>query len=189
MTKKSKAKSIVYIPEQEVEAQEAAVIDWKQKKTDVTKMIDFYKDNYPEVYVLTCLENNHVIGIEVAGTFADGIALEKGRTFYNYNDLCLAIRRREDMNDNSEPMYGYECACGNKTTIAAVEQGIVPERTVLVKGGEVVSDTGAVSMGTPYEQAQMRERLAENQAGGVKADYENSGRVERYETFKLERVK
>lgn len=163
---------------------------WAQKATDVKKMVDFYKDNYPEVYVLTCLENDHVIGIEVAGQFGDGIALEKGRTFYNYNDLTLSIRRREDTNDNNDPMYGYECACGNKTTIAAIEKGVVPERTVLMDGDRVVSDSGVVNMGTPYEMAQMRERLAEQQASGeAKADYENNGKVERYETFKLERVK
>lgn len=162
---------------------------WAQNATDVKNMVDFYKANYPEVYVLHCLENEHVIGIEVAGQFGDGIVLEKGRTFYNYQDLCLSIRRREDTTDTNEPMYGYECVCGNKTTIAAVEQGVVPERTVLMQGGHVVSDSGAVGMGTPYEQAQMRERLAESQAEGVKADYENNGRVERYETFKLERVK
>lgn len=162
---------------------------WEQDPTEVQKMVDFYKANYPEVYVLHCLANNHVIGIEVAGQFGDGVVLEKGRTFYNYNDLCLSIRRREDMNENNDAMYGYECICGNKTTLAAVEQGVVPERTVVMHNDSIVSDSGAVSLGTPYEQAQMRERLAENQASGVKADYENNGRVERYETFKLERVK
>ena len=162
---------------------------WEQDTTEVQKMVDFYKANYPEVYVLHCLANKHVIGIEVAGQFGDGVQLEKGRTFYNYNDLCLSIRRREDMTESNQPMYGYECLCGNKTTLAAVEQGVVPERTILMDGADVIADSGAVSMGTPYEQAQMRQRLAENQDNGVKADYENNGRVERYETFKLERVK
>lgn len=162
---------------------------WAQDKAEVAKMVDFYKANYPEVYVLTCLENNHVIGVEVAGQSADGIILEKGRTFYNYNDLCLSIRRREDTTDDNQPMYGYECVCGNKTTLAAVERGIVPERTVITDGQGVVADSGAVSMGTPYEMAEMRLKLAEAKGSGTKADYEASGNTERYETFKLERVK
>ena len=164
---------------------------WEQDAKDVAAMVDFYKANYPEVYVLHCLENNHVIGVEVAGQFGDGITLEKNRTFYNYNDLCLSIRRREDLNENNEPMYGYECLCGNKTTLAAVEQGHVPVRTVLQnKDGKTVSDTvTGGSASTPYEMAQIRERVAADQANGQKADYETTGTTERYETFKLERVK
>lgn len=163
---------------------------WKQDAKEVAKMVDFYKANYPEVYVLHCLANNHVIGVEVGGQFTDGVVLEKGRTFYNYNELCLSIRRREDVTATNEPMYGYECICGNKTTIAEIERGVVPERTVLLDGGQAISDTGAVSMGTPYEMAAMKEKLAQQAAAGdVTADYEKSGNNERYETFKLERVK
>lgn len=164
--------------------------DFKQKKADVAKMVDFYKANYPAVWVVTCLENDHVIGVEVEGQFTDGVPLEKGRTFYNFDGLCLSVRRREDTTDDGRPMYGYECVCGNRTTIAAVEKDIVPERTVLVDGQQVVADSGAVSMGTPYEMAQMKAKIAtQQQAGGKKADYENNGNVERYETFKIERVK
>lgn len=163
---------------------------WKQKATDVKKMVDFYKENYPEVYVLHCLGSNHVIGIEVGGQFGNGIVLEKGRTFYNYDNLTLAIRRREDVNDQNNPMYGYECVCGNKTTLAAVEQGHVEERTIIKnKGGEVVSDTGPVGLNTPYEMAEAHKAIADDQAKGKKADYETTGNTERYETFKLERVK
>lgn len=165
---------------------------WEQDTAAVEKMIEFYKANYPQVWVLTCLANNHVIGIEVAGQFADGIVLEKGRTFYNYNNLCLSIRRREDVTPSNEPMYGYECVCGNKTTIAAVEVGIIPERTVLLnKRNEVIADTGLIEgINTPYEMAQLKERLAADQANNdVKADYQLDGTTERYETFSLERVK
>lgn len=162
---------------------------WAQKAAEVKKMVDFYKANYPEVYVLHCLANDHVIGIEVGGQFGDGIVLEKGRTFYNYNDLCLSIRRREDTNDDNNPMYGYECVCGNKTTIGAVEAGHVPVQTFIVKDGEIEGDI-LQGANTPYEMAQMRERIAEAQANSdVKADYEATGNTERYETFKLERVK
>ncbi len=162
---------------------------WEQDAKAVAEMVDFYKANYPEVYVLHCLENNHVIGIEVAGQFADGIVLEKGRTFYNYSDLCLSIRRREDMTDDNQPMYGYECVCGNKTTLAAIEQGLVPTRSVVVGAEGVLSDTGAVGGSTPFEMAKMKQRIADNKSDNVKADYETIGTTERYETFKLERVK
>lgn len=164
---------------------------WKQDKAEVAAMLDFYKQNFAQVYSVTCLENNHVIGVEVAPVRADGIILEKGRTFYNFKDLCLSVRRRLDLNDNGGPMYGYQCVCGNNTIMAKVESGEVATRTVLKnKAGDVVHDSGPVAVSTPYEMHQAQATIRLKQAGSKnKADYETDGTVERYETFKLERVK
>ena len=132
---------------------------------------------------------NRVIGVEVSPSNADGIVLHgKGRTFYNFNDLTLSVRERLDDNGQGAPMYGYECSCGNTTILASVEKGEVPERTVLMGENGVVADSGPVAASSPYEMAQLQKRVADNQ-GKKKADYEKTDTVERYETFKIERVK
>ena len=88
-------------------------------------------------------------------------------------------------------MFGYQCACGNSTILAKVEQGEVEERTVITnKAGEVVSDSGPIGATSPFERAKLQDNIRLKAAAGkVKADYEASNGLERYETFKLERVK
>lgn len=163
---------------------------YEQDAAAVAKMLDFYKASFTEVHSVTCMNCNRVIGVEVSPSNADGIVLiGKGRTFYNFNDLTLSVRERLDDNGQGAPMYGYECVCGNTTILAAVEKGAVPERTILVGSEGVVSDSGAVAPSSPYEMAQLRERVTANQADNKQADYEKNGGVERYETFKIERVK
>lgn len=162
---------------------------YEQDASEVQKMLDFYAAHFNEVHSVTCLNCNRVIGVEVSPSNADGIVLQgKGRTFYNFNDLTLSVRERLDDNGQGGPMYGYECNCGNTTILAAVEKGEVPERTVLMGDGGIVSDSGPVAASSPYEMAQLQQRVADNQ-GNKKADYEKTDKVERYETFKIERVK
>lgn len=164
--------------------------NYEQDAKEVAKMLAWYSDNFSEVYSLTCMNCKRVIGVEVAPVRSDGIILEKGRTFYNFNDLALSVRRRLDLNDQGQPMYGYECSCGNSTIMAAVERGEVAERTIVKdKNDNVVADTGPVATSSPYELAQTQATVKLKQAGSKKtADYVKSGKTERYETFKLERV-
>jgi hypothetical protein len=165
---------------------------YDQDKNEVAAMLDFYGQHFSEVHSVTCLNCKRVIAVEVAPIKNDGVVLaEKQRTLYTHNDLCLSVRRREDVADNGQPMFGYQCVCGNSTILATVEKGEVAERTVVTnKQGEVVSDTGPIGATSPFERAKMQQRIIEKQASGnVKADYESSDGVERYETFKIERVK
>lgn len=162
---------------------------YEQDADQVAKMLAFYSDHFNEVHKLTCMNCKRVIGVEVSPSNADGIVLQgKGRTFYNHNDLTLSVRERLDDNGQGAPMYGYECSCGNSTILAQIERGEVPERTVLMGDGGIVNDTGLVAASSPYEMAQLQQRVADNQ-GNKKADYEKTDKVERYETFKIERVK
>lgn len=88
-------------------------------------------------------------------------------------------------------MYGYQCICGNNTIMAQVENGEVATRTVVKnKADEIVQDSGPMAASTPYEMHQAQATIRLKQAGSTKkADYEASRNIERYETFKLERVK
>jgi len=155
------------------------------------EMLEFYKGNFNEVYKLVCEKCERVIAVEVAPLKTDGVVLDKkGRTLYTHDSLCLSVRRREDVTPKNTPMYGYQCSCGNNTLLAAIEQGEVAERTfVKNKQGEVVSDSGPIVASSPFERAQTQATIKLKQASGKKADYETDGNTERYETFKLERVK
>lgn len=164
---------------------------YEQDAKQTAAMLDFYAQQFDQVHSVTCLNCNRVIAVEVAPVKTDGVILrEKQRTLYTHNDLCLSVRRREDVTADGKPMFGYQCACGNTTILAQIEQGEVAERTI-VKGAEgVVSDNGPIAASSPFERAQIQATIKLKQAGSKnKADYETDGTTERYETFKLERVK
>lgn len=165
---------------------------YKQDAARVKEMLAYYSAHFSEVHSVTCLNCNRVIAVEVAPVRADGVVLDKkGRTLYTHDNLCLSVRKREDLTPDRKPMYGYQCVCGNSTILAQVEKGEVAERTVVVnKQGNVVQDTGPVGASSPFERAQTQATIRLKQASSKKAaDYETDGTVERYETFKLERVK
>lgn len=164
----------------------------EQDQKQLAEMLQFYSDNFSEVHKVVCLNCERVIAVEVAPVRADGVVLDKkGRTLYTHNDLCLSVRRRDDLNTKNQPMYGYQCACGNNTLLAKIEKGEVQERTILQnKNGKVVHDTGPIAASSPFERAQTQATIRLKQASGkAKADYETDGNTERYETFKIERVK
>jgi len=154
-----------------------------QDKKQVAVMLDYYKGGFEQVHSVTCMNCNRVIAVEVAPIKADGVILEeKQRTLYTHGDLCLSVRRREDLTKDGKPMFGYQCICGNNTLLAEVEQGEVEE----------IAAVGAAqppAASSPFERAQVQATIRLKQASGKVADYETDGTVERYETFKIERVK
>jgi hypothetical protein len=163
---------------------------YPQDADEIKKMLDYYAANNGEVYSLTCLNCKRVIAVEIAPVKADGIVLEKGRTLYTVGDLCLSVRRREDLNELGQNMYGYQCTCGNNTILAKIEKGEVAERTIVMGAEGIVKDSGAIAASSPYELAQVQEKIKQKQADSkAKADYEPDGNKERFETFVLERVK
>lgn len=176
----------------ETEPEETSAPDYSQDESEVSEMLDFYKQAFNEVYKLICLNCERVIAVEVTPVRTDGVVLmEKQRTLYTHNDLCLSVRRREDRTSDNKPMYGYECSCGNRTILAKVERGEVAERTIIKnKKDEVVGDSGPIAPSSPFERARQQKTILDKQAKSKeKADYETDGNTERYETFKLERVK
>lgn len=164
---------------------------YEQDQDRVKEMLGFYSGQFNEVYKVVCMNCKRVIAVEVAPLKADGVVLEKkGRTLYTHDNLCLSVRRREDSTPDNKPMYGYQCLCGNNTLLATVERGEVAERTILKnKQGVTVHDTGPIAATSPFERAKTQAAVREKQASGKPADYETNGNMERYETFKIERVK
>lgn len=165
----------------------------KQDTSEIADMVAFYSRDYSEVYLIHCLNCKRVIGVEVAPAKGnEGLITDRGRALFMYQDLCLSVRVRDDKTPLGEPMVGYECKCGNRTTISPVEQGIVAERTVHVSNlsGQIADGGEPLPVGSPFENAKVKmavdKRVAET---GYTADYEVAGTKERYESFMLERVK
>lgn len=173
MTSKSKSKKAEYP---------------KQDEAELKAMADFYAKQYGNVYFVRCLVCMRVMAVEVPS--AQGNVRERGRHIYGYQDLLLSTRVRLDKNEAGQNMVGYECACGNDTRIAAVEQGEVPTSTAIAnKDGKIVQAAPPVRSLSPFEREQLRATVAIKQASSKKkADYEINGNVERFETFQLERV-
>lgn len=165
---------------------------YEQDAANVAEMLDYYTKHFDEVHKLTCGNCLRVIAVEVAPMRNEPVMLlKKQRNLFTFNDLCLSVRERDDVTDEKKPMFGYQCACGNNTLVAQVEQGEVAQRTIVRdKAGNIVSDSGAIAATSPFERAQAQASIRIKQASGkVKADYETDGTKERYETFTLERVK
>lgn len=164
-----------------------------QDPSEIQRMIGFYGATYAEVYLIHCLNCERVIGVECAPTIGtESLITDRGRALFTYQALCLSVRERIDSTPDGGKMYGYECICGNRTIDASVELGIVPQQTVHVNSlSKKVIDKGQPLRAlSPFESADMVQTVKQNEAqSGYKADYELAGNNERYETFKLERVK
>lgn len=165
----------------------------KQDPTDIAAMGAFYARDYSEVYLIHCLNCNRVIGVEAAPARGnEQLITDRGRALFMYQDLCLSVRQRGDATPHGEKMMGYECICGNKTTLSPMEKGIVATQTVHVsKLNKKVVDMGTpIPASSPFElakaQQQINQRITDT---GYKPDYEVSGNKERFESFTLERVK
>ncbi len=164
-----------------------------QAKSDIQEMVDFYGKTYSEVYLIHCLACKRVIGVEcTAPQPSDPLVTDRGRALHLYQNLCLSVRQRIDKTPHGEFMYGYECACGNKTTLSAIEKGNVPETTVKVNklSGAIVDRSEPLPAQSPFEMARTQQAVdAQIASSDYKPDYELSGNKERFETFMIERVK
>lgn len=171
-----------------------------QDPAELKAMAEFYGNQYPEVYFVRCLKNDHIIAVE-CGPAVEGAATQERatgpRNIFGYQDQFFTCRVRIDVNEAGQRMIGYECRCGNDTRMSDHERGLVPTRTIKKSrlSGKVVEDTGPVSNLSPFEQAQLHSAVKLSQAAAHdKADYEaytdKEGHiVERFETFEVVRMK
>ena len=159
-----------------------------QDQAELNAMAEFYKKQYGSVYFVRCLDCNRVIAVEVP--MANGNVPTRGRHIYGYQDLFVTTRERLDKNSFGANMIGYQCACGNDTRLAVVEQGEVPTSTMLKdKNGNIVQAAAPLKTLSPFEREQMRQNVLNKQGiDKIVADYENNGIIERFETFQVERI-
>jgi hypothetical protein len=165
----------------------------KQDPAEIAAMVEFYGARYQEVYLIHCLNCKRVIGVECAPALGnEGLVTDRGRALFTYQDLCLSVRQRADVNPIGEQMMGYECICGNRTLLSPPERGIVAERVVTVNklSKQIVDKGEPIPASSPFELAKAQQAINQRiSESGYKADYELTGTKERHESFMLERVK
>lgn len=165
----------------------------KQDPREIQAMVEFYGQTYAEVYLLHCLNCKRVIAVECAPAQAsDPLVTDRGRALHLYQNLCMSVRSRIDKTPFGESMFGYECACGNKTLISKLEKGEVAETNIKVNrlSGAIVDRSDPLPAQSPFEMARTQQAVdAKIAESGYKPDYELKGSKERFETFMIERVK
>lgn len=164
---------------------------------DITEMGEYYKGSYAEVYLIRDLKLKCVIGVMGYPAKNSAPAIElNGRklNFFGYKNRLLSCRQRYDRTPTGEAMIGFESLVGDEyhdTRIAKIEEGIVA-KVVMSSGVTKYDNIGGHS---PYEIAKQKKDVEYIQSSqGVVADYgletnEDGNRVERFETFALERIK
>lgn len=155
-------------------------ITFTDDEQELAEMAEFYKKDYDQVYFVYDMVAGGVVAVEVLKSGVIG-PLRDGRSFFNYKNRLLSIRKRLDLNDNGKSMIGYESISGNDTRLSEHEKG------------EVETGTQPVGSLSPFERSKIAAIVAEKSAG-EKADYEsgvdeNGREFERFETFKIVRVK
>jgi hypothetical protein len=167
----------------------------KQDKSEIKAMVDFYGQQYDEVYLVRDMLANCIIAVECAPANSSAPIVDRSngrRNIFGYQDLFFTTRLRTDTNEAGQRMVGYESRSGNDTRISDFERGEVPET-----GGKDVLTGGAAAIRTlnPFERSQLQASVRLKQASAKKkADYESyvdkSGHaVERFETFEIVRMK
>lgn len=131
--------------------------------TDPQAVLDYYKEHYDEVHILTCNECKADLAIEVRGNVSGYVRNDYGFTVLPVGEKLLASRVRTD---NS---MGYQCRCGNDTRGNEIEEALSPQGTFM-----------------PHEVHAIKQKYIEiGHTPNIKA----KGNKEVHETFTRERVK
>lgn len=167
------------------------VIDGNDNHDELIAMLDYYSGEYEEVYFVRDLQADYVVAVEGYPARNDRpVVTRNGKRFncLNYKSRLLSSRERFDTTDGGKHMIGYESVSGNDTRLGDSERGIVDE----VPATPEVIQAAEFGISSPFEEAMKRTEVANAK---VATDYEtgvleNSNiAFERFETFRIERVK
>ena len=150
------------------------ILSSQTNATDVEEMLQFYKQQFAVVEVVSCSNCKDFLAFECYGGESMGLAPnELGKYIIPIGDKLMSHRVRLDEAPTGERMVGYQCECGNDTRIAAVERGIVPVG-------------GLQTTLSPFEKHQIRERLRADRKH--KPNFKKTGNIKHFESFQVERV-
>lgn len=166
----------------------------EQDPTELQAMVDYYANEFSEVYFVRDMLADCVIAVETAPAKPQYATVDRAtgkRNVFGYQNLFYTTRTRIDRNEHGNPMIGYQSASGNDTRLADAERGIV---------GKDKQPSSSVPGSTnrslsPFERSQLETSVRLNQAKTkTKADYEvytdkDGHIVERFETFEVVRMK
>ena len=144
-------------------------------ETDATQMLEFYKQHFAVVDLVSCSQCKSYLAFECSGG-ADSMGLapnEIGKYIIPIGDKLQSSRVRLDEAPTGERMVGYQCECGNDTRIAEVEKGLVPVG-------------GMRSALSPFEKHSIREKIKANRTH--KPDFKVKGNIKHFESFQVERT-
>lgn len=131
--------------------------------TDNQSVLDYYKEHYGEVHILTCNKCKEDLGIEIKGEVSGIVMNKNGFSVLPFGDRLLSSRVRSDGS------MGYQCICGNDTRGTEVEEALSPTGTFL-----------------PHEVHAIEQKQVEI---GWKPKIKVKGNKEIHETFTRERIK
>ena len=87
--------------------------------------LDYYRNLYDEIYLVTCSKCKTVLAIEIMGEVSGYPRDSRGLTTLSLDSKHLATRVRTD------GVVGYQCACGNDTRGNEIEEKLSPKGTFL----------------------------------------------------------
>lgn len=150
------------------------ILSSQTNETDVEQMLQFYKQNFAVVELVSCSACKSFLAFECFGGESMGMAQnELGKYIIPIGDKLMSHRVRLDEAPTGERMVGYQCECGNDTRIAEVERGLVP-----VGGMQTAL--------SPFEKHQISSKIREKR--GYKPDFKKVGKIKHFESFQVERI-
>ena len=167
-------------------------------ETDLREMAEFYGKEHSEVYFINDLEAGCVVGVLCypAKTGMPMVNIKNRRlNMFGYKNRLLSFRVRYDKNEYGDKMLGFESLVGKEyhdTRVGEIENGIVVKKVILDSGAVRYDNIAGRSS---YEIAKAEKEIEILQGKSEKkSDYEifvnsKGNKVERFETFALERVK
>ena len=146
----------------------------KDKAEDILK---FYMDNYAEVYVLICDKCKTKLAIEYLDISKPNVNHHQNRQVIAIHDKMKSYRPRLD------GAMGYQCACGNDTKLATIEDGIVPVAKIV--DGVMQIPQGGMEL-HPHHLGLVQERMGQLK---YHPDIRLKGKDTITESFRVRRLK
>lgn len=169
------------------------IIDGNDDHSELVAMLNYYSAEYSEVYFVRDLQADYIVAVEGFPARNDRpIVTRNGKRFncLNYKRRLLSSRERLDVTSDGKHMIGYESISGNDTRLGESERGIVDEVPATME----LAQAAELGISSPFEEAMKRAEVAKANADtdyekGILEDGADGIEYERYETFRIERVK
>lgn len=166
------------------------VVDGNDDHDELVAMLNYYSAEYDEVYFVRDMKADYVVAVEGFPARNDRpVVTRNGKRLncLNYKSRLLSSRERFDTTSDGKHMIGYESISGNDTRLGESERGVVDEVPATME----IVQSAELGISSPFEEAMKRAEVvnANVETDHEKGALENGIEFERYETFRIERVK
>lgn len=153
------------------------LLDEEERKRS-QEVLDYYVENFSEVYVLICDSCKEKLAIEYLDLSRPNPNHHQARNVVPISNKLGSFRQRLD------GAMGYKCACGNNTILSTIESGIVPVAT-RKKDGTVIIPEGGMEL-QPHHYGLVQDKI---RTQGYTPDIRITGKDVITETFRVRRIK